>query len=76
LKVAEGVVEFSCHKKRWRFAAGALVVLNHLADGQACSVAELCAAARAEQLETETVRALLGELLRHGLVAVVTTTTG
>ncbi|HEY0082081.1 MAG TPA: cupin domain-containing protein, partial [Pyrinomonadaceae bacterium] len=74
LKVAEGVVEFSCHKKRWRFAAGALVVLNRLADGRACSVAELCAAARVEQLEAETVRALLGELIRHGLVAVVTTT--
>lgn len=70
LKVADGVVEFSCHKKRWRFAAGALVVLNCLADARAHSVAELCAAAEVERLEEETVRAFLGELIRHGLVAV------
>ncbi|HZH91067.1 MAG TPA: cupin domain-containing protein [Pyrinomonadaceae bacterium] len=69
-KVADGVVEFSCHKKRWRFAAGALVLLDRLAGGRECSVAELCEAA-GEQLEEETVRAFLGELLRHGLVAVV-----
>jgi ribosomal protein L16 Arg81 hydroxylase len=71
LKVADGVIEFSCHKKRWRFAASALVVLKRLADGRACSVAELCAAAQEEQLDGETVRVFLGELLRHGLVAVV-----
>jgi hypothetical protein len=70
LKVADGVVEFSCHKKRWRFAADALLVLDSLADGRERSVAELCAAAR-ERLDEETVRAFLGELLRHGLVAVV-----
>ncbi|HLL73105.1 MAG TPA: cupin domain-containing protein [Pyrinomonadaceae bacterium] len=74
-KVAGGVIEFSCHKKRWRFAAGALVVLNRLADGRACSVAELCEAAQRGEarLDEQTVRALLGELIRHGLVAVVTT---
>jgi hypothetical protein len=71
LKVEDGVVEFSCHKKRWRFASGALAVLKPLADGGACSVAELCAAAKEERLDDEIVRAFLGELLRHGLVAVV-----
>jgi len=70
LKVVDGVVEFSCHKKRWRFAADALVVLGRLSDGRACSVAELCEAARG-RLDEDTVRAFLGELLRHGLVAVV-----
>ncbi|HZH30105.1 MAG TPA: cupin domain-containing protein [Pyrinomonadaceae bacterium] len=70
LQVAEGVVEFSCHKKRWRFAAGALPVLKLLADGHTCSVAELCEAA-GEQLDAETVRLFLGELIGHGLVAVV-----
>jgi hypothetical protein len=69
--IADGVIEFSCHKKRWRFAPGALPVLDRLADGRACSVAELCAAAKVERLDEQTVRALLGELLRHGLVAVV-----
>ncbi len=70
LKVESGVVEFSCHKKRWRFAAGAMPILDRLASGRACSVAELRETA-GEQLNEETVRAFLGELLRHGLVAVV-----
>jgi hypothetical protein len=70
LKVEAGAVEFSCHKKRWRFAAGAMPILGQLAGGRACSVAELCEAA-GESLDEETVRAFLGELLRHGLVAVV-----
>jgi len=69
-KVEAGVVEFSCHKKRWRFAADALAVLRPLASGRACSVAELCAAA-GERLDEQIVRVFLGELLRHGLVAVV-----
>lgn len=72
LQLEAGVVEFSCHKKRWRFAADALPVLQRLANGRACSVAELCEAATAERLDEGTVRALLGELLRHGLIAVVT----
>jgi hypothetical protein len=72
LRVADGVVEFSCHKKRWRFAAGALAVLRPLAEGRALAVAQLCAAAQPERLGEETVRAFLGELIRHGLVAVVT----
>jgi len=70
LKLEAGVVEFSCHKKRWRFAADALLVLRRLANGRACSVAELCEAAK-ERLDEGTVRAFLGELLRHGLIAVV-----
>ncbi|HEX8131525.1 MAG TPA: hypothetical protein VF527_20680, partial [Pyrinomonadaceae bacterium] len=70
LKAEDGVIEFSCHKKRWRFAADALAILTRLSDGRACSVAELCAAA-GEQLDEETVRAFLGELLRHGLISVV-----
>lgn len=73
LKIEDGVIEFLCHKKRWRFAADAMPVLSRLADkggGGACSVAELCEAAR-ERLDEQTVRAFLCELLRHGLVAVV-----
>ncbi|HJR09588.1 MAG TPA: cupin domain-containing protein [Pyrinomonadaceae bacterium] len=74
LKVEDGVVEFLCHKKRWRFAADAMLVLSRLADSggdaRSVSVAELCEAAR-ERLNEQTVRAFIGELLRHGLVAVV-----
>ncbi|HEX8632524.1 MAG TPA: cupin domain-containing protein [Pyrinomonadaceae bacterium] len=72
LQVEDGVVAFSCHKKRWRFAADALVVLNRLADGRACSIGELCEAAHEEaRLDERIVRAFLGELLRHGLLTVV-----
>jgi hypothetical protein len=71
LKSEDGVVEFCCHKKRWRFAADALLVLRPLADARrAFSISELCEAARA-RLDEQTVRAFLGELLRHGLIAVV-----
>jgi hypothetical protein len=70
LKIEDGAVEFCCHKKRWRFAADAFSVLRQLADARTASIAELCEAAR-ERLDEQTVRVFLGELLRHGLVAVV-----
>ena len=69
LKLEEGIVEFCCHKKRWRFAAGAMPVLERLATARAASISELCEAA--DGLDEQTVRALLCELLRHGLVAIV-----
>jgi len=67
-KVDAGVVEFACNRKRWRFAADALLVLGPLADGHDCTVAELCAAASA-RLDERTVRTFLAELIEHGLVA-------
>jgi Cupin superfamily protein len=67
-KLESGVVEFSCLKKRWRFAEDALLILRPLADGHAHTVAELCAAAR-ERLDERTVRVFLGELIEHGLIA-------
>jgi hypothetical protein len=63
-------LSFTCHKKLWRFDARALAVLSPLAERRACRVAELCAAAEAE-LDERTVRALVGELILHGLVAIV-----
>jgi hypothetical protein len=63
-------VSFTCHKKLWRFDARALAVLRPLAARRACRVAELCAAAGGE-LEERVVRALVGELILHGLVAIV-----
>ncbi len=65
-----GIVEFSCFGKRWRFAEAALSILRPLATGRACSVSELCEAAKPE-LDEQVVHALLSELLLHGLLAVV-----
>jgi len=67
LAAADGVVRFSCNKKHWKFAADALPVLRHLNERRACTVGELCLSAQA-QLDEQTVRALLRELLQHGLV--------
>ncbi|MCA1594655.1 MAG: cupin domain-containing protein [Acidobacteria bacterium] len=69
-KIEAGVVEFSCLRKRWRFAEGALVVLRPLASRRVCSFRELFEAARGT-LDEPTVRALIGELILHGLVAIV-----
>ena len=70
LEAREGVAEFACNGKRWRFAAEALVVLRPLNEGRALSIKELCEAARGT-VERDRVRALLAELIRHGLVATV-----
>jgi hypothetical protein len=67
---ADGVVEFSCLGKRWRFAAAALAVLRPLSTGRVYSVKELCEAAKRD-LDERTVRAFLGELILHGLLAIV-----
>jgi ribosomal protein L16 Arg81 hydroxylase len=64
------VIEFACHGKRWRFARSALAVLDPLNTGRVFSVSELCLAA-GDTLAEQTVRAFLGELIRHGLVAIV-----
>lgn len=66
----KGAIEFSCNGKRWRFAEDALIVLGPLADGRACSVSELCEVAKG-RIEEQTVKAFLGELILHGLLAVV-----
>jgi JmjC domain len=67
---ADGIVEFSCLGKRWRFARAALAVLVPLNTGRVYSVSQLCEAARGTLAEP-TVRTFLGELIRHGLVAIV-----
>jgi hypothetical protein len=66
----QGVVEFSCQGKRWRFAADAEVILRPLIDGRAHTIRELCDAARG-RIDEQTVRAFLGELILHGLLAVM-----
>lgn len=70
LQVVNGVIEFSCNKKRWRFDAEALSILRPLVELRVCSVAELCKAA-AGRLEEQTVRTFLRELMVNGLIAVV-----
>lgn len=63
-------VSFACNKKEWRFDARALTVLRPLNAHRASSVAGLCEAAR-DVLDERTVRALVGELILHGLLAIV-----
>jgi hypothetical protein len=63
-------LSFSSNKKHWRFDARALTVLRTLDARRTSSVAELCAAAVGE-IDERTVRALVGELILHGLVAIV-----
>jgi ribosomal protein L16 Arg81 hydroxylase len=70
LEARGGVVEFSCLKRRWRFAEAALVVLRPLAERRVCTLAELSEGARGS-LDERTVRALVRELILHGLVAIV-----
>ena len=69
LKVEDGVIEFACHKKRWRFAAAALPVLRALNERRACSIHALCDEAQGK-LDQQTVRAFLRELLQHGLIVI------
>jgi ribosomal protein L16 Arg81 hydroxylase len=69
-EVRDEVVEFSCQRKLWRFREEALPVLRTLAEKRSCSIQELCDHAEG-QLNRLTVRQLLGELLAHGLIAVV-----
>jgi hypothetical protein len=68
LEAADGVVEFDAMGQHWRFAEDALPVLRTLNDRRACTVAELCEAAR-RRVEPETVRAFLVELAHRGFVA-------
>jgi ribosomal protein L16 Arg81 hydroxylase len=63
-------VAFTCNRKRWRFDAHALSVLRPLDERRVCAVAELCESARGV-LDERVVRALVGELILHGLVAIV-----
>jgi hypothetical protein len=68
LEAAGGRIEFDAMGQRWRFAADALPVLRALNDRRACTVAELCEAARG-RVAPETVRAFLVELAHRGFVA-------
>lgn len=70
MKAEDGVVEFSCLNKRWRFAEDSTLVLRPLMERRVCRVRELCEAAH-PRLSDRTVRAFLSELVREGLVAVV-----
>ncbi|HEX8747659.1 MAG TPA: cupin domain-containing protein, partial [Pyrinomonadaceae bacterium] len=70
LKAENGVVEFSCLNKRWRFIEDAALVLRPLMERRTARVRELCEAAL-PRLDEQRVRAFLAELVREGLVAVV-----
>ncbi|MFL6337329.1 MAG: cupin domain-containing protein [Pyrinomonadaceae bacterium] len=68
VEAAGGCIEFDAMGQHWRFAADALPVLRALNDRRACTVAELCEAARG-RVAPETVRAFLVELVYRGFVA-------
>ena len=68
--VSDGSIEFACNRKLWKFDGRAHAVLQQLAERRVCRVSELCEGARGV-LDSETVRAFVGELIRHGLLAVV-----
>lgn len=70
LKTEGGVIEFSCNRKRWRFASDAILILRPLMEARVLSVAELCERAKG-RLEERTVRAFVAELVQHGLVSIV-----
>ncbi|MBD0370122.1 MAG: cupin [Pyrinomonadaceae bacterium] len=70
IKVEGGVIEFSCLKKRWRFAEDAALLLKPLMERRVCSVAELIDATSA-RLDESRVRLFLSELIAHGMVCVV-----
>ncbi len=69
-KIEDGVVEFSCLKNRWRFAGSTLPILRLLDEKRVCAVSELYASVEA-QLDEQTVRTFLCELLMQGLIVVV-----
>lgn len=65
-----GIIEFACHGKRWRFAADAMSILRPLATANSRSVRELCEAS-ADSIDEARARTFLGELILHGLLAIV-----
>lgn len=68
--VEDGALWFSCNRKSWRVAAETLVIFRLLEDRRVCSVRELCAAAEGK-IDERSVKAFLGEMIFHGLIASV-----
>jgi Cupin superfamily protein len=70
LKVADGVVEFSALRKHWRFSDRAMPILSLLNERRVCAVSEFREITKGV-LDEGTIRKFLGELLLHGMIAVV-----
>lgn len=70
LAVVDGVLEFNCNKKRWRFAATTLPIFRRLENRNICSVSELSEAS-AGTIDEARVRTFINELLFHGLISIV-----
>jgi hypothetical protein len=66
----DGVLNFSCNKKLWRVAAETFAIFRRLEDKRTCSVAELCASVEGK-IDAQSVKAFLGEMIFHNLIAVV-----
>ncbi|MBV9082857.1 MAG: hypothetical protein JOZ62_09290, partial [Acidobacteriaceae bacterium] len=65
----DGTVELCANRKRYRFAAAALPVLQALRDARTCSLEQLWSAA-AGKLDRETIRVFVRELVSEGLVSI------
>jgi ribosomal protein L16 Arg81 hydroxylase len=63
-------IQFLSQGRRWRFDQSVETILTLLRDGQTYSIAEICRAASA-QLDNQSVRTFLGELIVNGLAAIV-----
>jgi hypothetical protein len=68
--VEDAVLKFSCNKKLWRVAAETHSIFHRLEDKRVCSVAELCASVSGK-IDEQVVCAFLGEMIFHGLIALV-----
>jgi cupin superfamily protein len=67
---AQGRIEILSQGKRWHFDNSVEPILTLLKDGQIYSIAELSRAS-SEQLDHQSVRTFLGELIVNGLAAIV-----
>jgi hypothetical protein len=63
-------LKFSCNKKLWRVASETLPLFRRLEERRTCSIRELCACV-ADKIDAQVVRAFIGEMIFHNLIAVV-----
>ena len=64
------VLRFSCNKRLWRVASETFDIFRQLEDKRTCSVRELCACVE-DKIDAQSVRAFIGEMIFHNLMAVV-----
>ncbi|HKX33260.1 MAG TPA: cupin domain-containing protein [Blastocatellia bacterium] len=70
IDAARGTIEFLSQGRRWQFDRSVAPILERLMDGRSYAIAEL-AQASADQLDHQSVRTFIGELIVNGLAAIV-----